>query len=96
MKRLEIKEIIQFIESEKHFEAIASDGSFTIKVNQIPYPIVATAIHDGSNLACLSSRQKLNTTNIAVGSKKILLRETLLLRCPLRSNWVMTLVLNMT
>ena len=38
MKRLEIKEIIQLIESEKHFEAIAIDGSFTIKVNKyLPY-----------------------------------------------------------
>jgi uncharacterized protein (TIGR02421 family) len=49
MKRLEIKEIIQFIESEKHFEAIASDGSFTIKVNRY-LPYCCTAIHDGSKL----------------------------------------------
>mgnify|MGYP000073311010 FL=1 len=49
MKRLEIKEIIQLIESEKHFEAIASDGSFTIKVNRY-LPYCCTAIHDGSNI----------------------------------------------
>jgi uncharacterized protein (TIGR02421 family) len=49
MKRLEIKEIIQFIESQKHFEAIASDGSFTIKVNRY-LPYCCTAIHDGSKL----------------------------------------------
>jgi uncharacterized protein (TIGR02421 family) len=49
MKRLEIKEIIQLIESEKHFEAIAIDGSFTIKVNRY-LPYCCTAIHDGSNL----------------------------------------------
>ncbi|MFT6501467.1 MAG: hypothetical protein ACJASQ_001579 [Crocinitomicaceae bacterium] len=49
MKRLEIKEIVQLIESEKHFEAIAIDGSFTIKVNRY-LPYCCTAIHDGSNL----------------------------------------------
>ncbi|MEJ6582412.1 MAG: N-formylglutamate amidohydrolase [Crocinitomicaceae bacterium] len=49
MKRLEIKEIIQLIESEKHFEAIAIDGSFTIKVNKY-LPYCCSAIHDGSNL----------------------------------------------
>ena len=49
MKRLEIKEIIHLIQSEKHFEAIASDGSFTIKVNRY-LPYCCTAIHDGSNL----------------------------------------------
>ena len=38
MKRLEVKEIIQLIEAEKHFEAVASDGSFTIKINRyLPY-----------------------------------------------------------
>jgi len=49
MKRLKVSEIIQLIESEKHFEAIASDGSFTIKINSY-LPYCCTAIHDGSNL----------------------------------------------
>lgn len=49
MKRLEINEIIQLIEQEKHFEATAIDGSFTIKVNRY-LPYCCTAIHDGSNL----------------------------------------------
>ncbi|MDG1145217.1 MAG: flavohemoglobin expression-modulating QEGLA motif protein [Flavobacteriales bacterium] len=50
MKRLEVKEIIQLIEAEKHFEAVASDGSFTIKINRY-LPYCCTAIHDGSNLS---------------------------------------------
>ncbi|MDG1659345.1 MAG: flavohemoglobin expression-modulating QEGLA motif protein [Crocinitomicaceae bacterium] len=50
MKRLEVKEIIQLIEAEKHFEAAASDGSFTIKINRY-LPYCCTAIHDGSNLS---------------------------------------------
>jgi N-formylglutamate amidohydrolase len=49
MKRLEISEIIQLIASEKHFEATAIDGSFTIKVNRY-LPYCCTAIHDGSNM----------------------------------------------
>lgn len=49
MKRLEIEEILKLIESEKQFEAIASDGSFSIKVNRY-LPYCCTAIHDGSNL----------------------------------------------
>ena len=49
MKRLEIREILELIESEKHFEATAIDGSFTIKINRY-LPYCCTAIHDGSNL----------------------------------------------
>ena len=49
MKRLEINEILELINSEKHFEAIASDGSFSIKINQY-LPYCCTAIHDGSKL----------------------------------------------
>ncbi len=49
MKRLEIKEIIEFINAEKHFEAIASDGSFSIKINRY-LPYCCTAIHDGNKL----------------------------------------------
>ena len=49
MKHLEINEILQLIESEKTFEAIASDGSFSIKINRY-LPYCCTAIHDGSNL----------------------------------------------
>jgi uncharacterized protein (TIGR02421 family) len=49
MKRLGIKEIIQLIEAEKHFEATAEDGSFSIKINRyVPY--CCTAIHDGNHL----------------------------------------------
>ena len=49
MKRLEIKEILRLIEAEKHFEAMAADGSFSIKINRY-LPYCCTAIHDGSNL----------------------------------------------
>lgn len=49
MKKLEINEIIALINAEKHFEAIAYDGSFSIKINQY-LPYCCTAIHDGSNL----------------------------------------------
>ncbi|MDC0337920.1 flavohemoglobin expression-modulating QEGLA motif protein [Flavobacteriales bacterium] len=49
MQRLEIKEIIKLIELERAFEATATDGSFSIKVNRY-LPYCCTAIHDGSNL----------------------------------------------
>ena len=49
MKRLEVNEIIDLIHKEKHFEAIASDGSFSIKINRY-LPYCCTAIHDGNNL----------------------------------------------
>ncbi|MCO6500536.1 MAG: flavohemoglobin expression-modulating QEGLA motif protein [Vicingus serpentipes] len=49
MQRLEIKEIIRLIQSQKTFEAIATDGSFQIKINRY-LPYCCTAIHDGSNL----------------------------------------------
>ncbi|WP_299157925.1 flavohemoglobin expression-modulating QEGLA motif protein [uncultured Tenacibaculum sp.] len=49
MKRLEINEIIALINAEKHFETIAFDGSFSIKINRY-LPYCCTAIHDGSNL----------------------------------------------
>ena len=49
MLRLGIKEIIKLIQDKKSFEAVASDGSFKIKINKyVPY--CCTAIHDGSNL----------------------------------------------
>ena len=49
MKRLEINEIIALINAEKHFEAIVSDGSFSIKINKY-LPYCCTAVHDGSSL----------------------------------------------
>ncbi len=49
MQRLEINEIIRLIESQEIFEAIASDGSFQIKINRY-LPYCCTAIHDGNNL----------------------------------------------
>lgn len=49
MKRLDIEEIIRLIESQKKFEAEASDGSFRIKVSRY-LPYFCTAIHDGSRL----------------------------------------------
>lgn len=49
MQRLEIDEIIELIKKEQTFEAIASDGSFKIKINRyVPY--CCTAIHNGSRL----------------------------------------------
>ncbi len=49
MLQLKISEIIKLIQSQKTFEAVASDNSFKIKVNKyVPY--CCTAIHDGSNL----------------------------------------------
>ena len=48
-EKLEIAEIIERIRKQKHFDAIAEDKSFHIKVNRyVPY--CCTAIHDGSNL----------------------------------------------
>lgn len=58
MKRLEVKEIIALINAEKHFEAIASDGSFSIKINRY-LPYCCTAIHDGNNLRS-ELREKIN------------------------------------
>jgi uncharacterized protein (TIGR02421 family) len=58
MKRLEIKEIIELINTEKHFEAIASDGSFSIKINRY-LPYCCTAIHNGNKLRS-ELREKIN------------------------------------
>lgn len=49
LQSLEINEIINLIESEKHFEAISRDGSFTIKINRY-LPYCCMAIHDGNKL----------------------------------------------
>jgi len=49
VQQLEINEIINLINSNKTFEAVASDGSFQIKINRY-LPYCCTAIHDGSNL----------------------------------------------
>lgn len=49
MEILQISEIIRLIKEAKTFEATASDGSFSIKVNRyVPY--CCTAIHDGNRL----------------------------------------------
>lgn len=49
MLNLSIKEIIKHIQDQEIFGAVASDGSFIIKINRyVPYG--CTAIHDGSNL----------------------------------------------
>lgn len=46
MHKLSIKQIISKIESEEHFEAIAEDQSFRIKIEHyVPY--MCAAIHDG-------------------------------------------------
>ena len=46
MLKLGIKEIINRIESEETFEAVSSDYSFTIKIDEyVPY--ACAAIHDG-------------------------------------------------
>ena len=46
MLRLSINEIIKKIKSEETFDAIAIDGSFTLKIeNYVPY--ICAAIHDG-------------------------------------------------
>lgn len=58
MKRLEVKEIIALINAEKHFEALASDGSFSIKVNRY-LPYCCTAIHNGNNFRS-ELREKIN------------------------------------
>ena len=58
MKRLEIKEVIELINTEKHFEAIASDGSFSIKINRY-LPYCCTAIHNGNKLRS-ELREKIN------------------------------------
>lgn len=63
MQKLEIKEIIKLIELEKPFEAIANDGSFTIKINRY-LPYCCTAIHNGNNLrASLNSKINLDEYN---------------------------------
>jgi uncharacterized protein (TIGR02421 family) len=49
MQRLEISEIINFIEKGKTFEAVSADGGFVIKINKY-LPYCCTAIHDGSKL----------------------------------------------
>ena len=47
--KMELKEILAHIEQGHHFEAVASNGAFKIKVNKyVPY--CCTAIHDGSEL----------------------------------------------
>ena len=49
MQKLKISEIIKLIKQQKTFEAIASDNSFIIKINNyVPY--CCTAIHDGNKL----------------------------------------------
>ncbi len=49
MQKLKISEITKLIEKEQTFEALASDHSFSIKINRyVPY--CCTAIHDGTNL----------------------------------------------
>lgn len=46
---MKVDEIVQLIRQKQTFEAIASDGSFHIKINRyVPY--CCMAIHDGSNL----------------------------------------------
>ncbi len=58
MERLEINEIIALINVEKHFEAIAFDGSFSVKINKY-LPYCCTAIHNGSNLSS-ELKEKIN------------------------------------
>jgi hypothetical protein len=46
MEKLSIKEIIEKIENEEVFEAVSSDYSFTLKIEEyVPY--VCAAVHDG-------------------------------------------------
>ena len=46
MKRLSLKDIITKIKNEESFEAVSSDYSFTIKIDDyVPY--ACAAIHDG-------------------------------------------------
>ncbi len=48
-EKLDVSTIIERIKDQKHFDAIAEDNSFHIKVNRyVPY--CCTAIHDGNNL----------------------------------------------
>lgn len=48
MVKLTVIEMILKIETEESFEAVVSDGSFTLKINNyVPY--ICAAIHDGSN-----------------------------------------------
>lgn len=48
-EKLDIEEIIHKIREQKHFDVIAADNSFHIKVNRyVPY--CCMAIHDGGNL----------------------------------------------
>jgi hypothetical protein len=46
MKRLAISEIIQKIQNEQCFEAVAEDYSFTIKIDKF-VPYACAAVHDG-------------------------------------------------
>ncbi|CAL2061491.1 N-formylglutamate amidohydrolase [Tenacibaculum sp. 190524A05c] len=46
MEKLSVKEIIQKINTEESFEAVASDYSFTIKIEEY-VPFVCAAVHDG-------------------------------------------------
>ncbi|MCF8366813.1 MAG: N-formylglutamate amidohydrolase, partial [Bacteroidales bacterium] len=63
MQRLEINEIIKLIHQEKPFEAMAADGSFTIKISRY-LPYCCTAIHNGSNLRP-GLGQKINTDDFS-------------------------------
>lgn len=49
MRILHIKEIIALIKNQETFEAMAYDGSFSIKINKY-VPFCCTAIHEGSRL----------------------------------------------
>lgn len=46
MEKLSVKEIIQKIDAEELFEAVISDYSFTIKIEEY-IPFLCSAVQDG-------------------------------------------------